>query len=99
MAGTKLLRKIQLGKETTAGTATTATTLWRGVGALKDNRTVTYVEEDVGIVGGTDRVILPQVGGEIEIAEGPCNFEQALHVFEAGIKKVGSGVVDTGGSG
>ena len=46
MAGSRALRKIQLGKETTAGIAVAATTLWRGMGTVKDNREVVFPEED-----------------------------------------------------
>ena len=39
MAGAKVGSQIQLGRETTPGTAVAATTIWRGVGGnLKDER-------------------------------------------------------------
>lgn len=99
MPGIKALRKLQLGRETTAGTAVAASTLWRGVGALKDNRPVTYVEEDIGIISGADRSYIAQIDGQITLEETPANFEQIVHIFEAGIRTVGTGVADSTGSG
>ncbi len=55
MAGARALRKLQFGKETTAGTNVDATTIWRGMGTIKDEREVVFPAEDVGILGGTDR--------------------------------------------
>jgi hypothetical protein len=88
-----------MGRETTAGTAVAASSLWRGIGAIKDNREVTYVEEDVGVISGLDRNYIAKIDGQLSFEETPATFEQILHVFEAGIKTVGTGVVDTGGSG
>ena len=48
MAGSRALRKLQLGKEVVAaGTPVAATTIWRGQGVIKDNREVIFPEEDV----------------------------------------------------
>lgn len=99
MAGVKALRKLQLGKETTAGTAVAATTVWRGLGTIEDTREVVFAEEDVGILGGTDRAYTPVLGGSITFEDTEATYEQVLHVFEAGIKAVGTGSTDTGGSG
>lgn len=99
MAGVKALRKIQMGKETTAGTAVAATTVWRGLGTLEDTREVVHADEDVGILMGTDRAYIPVLGGAITFEEVEATYEQVMHIFEAGIKKVGTPVTDTGGSG
>lgn len=99
MAGIKALRKIQLGRETTAGTAVPCSTIWRGMGMLDDQREVVFVDEDVGYIGGVDRTYIPKLAGAISLESMPATFEQLPHIFEAGIKAVGSGVVDTGGSG
>lgn len=99
MAGVKALRKIQMGKETTAGTAVAATTVWRGLGTIEDTREVVHADEDVGILMGTDRAYIPVLGGAIEFEEVEATYEQIMHIFEAGIKKVGTPVTDTGGSG
>jgi len=44
-AGIKALRKIQLGRESTAGTKVDADIVWRGTGVIQDNleqRTLAY---------------------------------------------------------
>lgn len=99
MAGIRALRKIQLGAETTAGSVVAATTLWRGVGALEDEIEPVMPEEDIGIIGGTDRSYIPMLGGAISFEDTPATFEQAPYLFAAGVKNVTSGTADTGGSG
>ena len=47
MAGIKRLRKLQFGKETTAGTPVPATTIWRGTGTLEDKREPYFPDEDI----------------------------------------------------
>ena len=96
MAGVKNLRKIQLGVETTAGTAVAATALWRGEGVGTDTTTVEFPPEDVGILGGTDRAYIPMVGGELTM-EGPATYEQLPYIFEAGVAAE-VGTVDSGTS-
>jgi len=54
-AGSKFLRKIQMGGEDVAGTGVAASTIWRGKGTLEDTREDVFPEEDVGYIGGTDR--------------------------------------------
>ena len=54
MAGVKALRKIQIGRESTAGTAVPATEIWRGEGAGEDQRTVVFPVEDVGYLYRTE---------------------------------------------
>jgi hypothetical protein len=85
--GIKALRKIQLGREVTAGGSTDpASTIWRGMGVLTDNRETVFSEEDIGILGGTTRTFVPRTGGEIAL-EGDATFEQLPHIFDAGIYK------------
>lgn len=81
MPGIKRLRRIQFGKETTAGTAVAATTRWRGSGVLKDLREVEEVEEDVGILGGTDRTDIVAYKGGIDLAATPLTFEQFPYIL------------------
>lgn len=99
MAGIKALRKIQLGREVTAGTAVAATALWRGQGAIEDQRKVNFVEEDIGIIGGADRSNTSQLLAALAMASVEATFEQLPHIFEAGIKVVGTGVADGVGTG
>jgi hypothetical protein len=100
MAGAKWAHKIQLGKETTPGTAVPATTIWRGVGGnLQDTREVTMVDEQVGIAIPTTRNYIGRVGGSLSMAATPATYEQVLHILEAGIKTLGTGAADGPGSG
>lgn len=99
MAGIKALRKIQMGKETTAGNLVNSTTLWRGVGVLEDAREIKVVEEDVGYLSGLDRVYIPKLLAKLAMGNTPATFEQLPYLGEAGIKAVGTGVADGAGGG
>ena len=97
MAGSRDLRKIQIGSETTAGTAVAATTIWRGMGTIKDDREIIFPEEDVGIMGGTTRSALISQQGQLSMESVGATFEQLPYLLDAGVKTV-SGVADNGGS-
>jgi hypothetical protein len=99
MAGSRALRKLQGGRETTSGTAVASTWIWRGTGVIKDNREVIFPEEDVGILGGTDRSYIARQWSELAMPAVESTFEQLPYIFEAGVKAVQTGTVDTGGSG
>lgn len=87
MAGIKNLSKIQIGKETTKGTAAAATTIWRGEGAgLKDGREVVLVEENVGYISGTTRSYTPFVEAALTMGDTPATFEQLPYILNASIK-------------
>ena len=87
MAGIKALRKVQLGRESTAGTAVAATTIWRGPAeGLEDQRRVVLADEDVAYVSGIDRAYQPQLLAAVTFPETPATFEQLPHILEAGIK-------------
>jgi len=97
--GTKALRKILLGAETTAGTAVAADTIWRGIGTIQDNREVITPDEDIGYLSGKTRNYCPKYEAAISMEPVPATFEQLPVVLSAGVKNVISGVTDTGGSG
>jgi len=98
--GIKKLRRVQIGAETTAGTAVAATTIMRIAGAaLQDDRDVQFPEEDVGLLVSTDRNYVASLQGSFPSGDNPATFEQIGYYFEAGIKKVGTGVADGPGSG
>lgn len=98
--GQRWAQKIQLGKETTPGTAVPATTIWRGVGGmLQDAREVSIVEELIGIAMPTMRSYIGQFAGALSMAATPATFEQLPHILEAGVKAVGTGGSDGVGSG
>ncbi len=90
--GIKQLRQIQLGKEATAGTATTATTRWRGLGAFEDNREVVFPEEYIGIIGGGDRSYIPKSSGSFKMDDTDATFEQLPHLLISSIANTTAGV-------
>lgn len=99
--GIKALRKIQIGQEASLGGSTDpASTIWRGMGVLTDNRETTFPEEDIGILGGTTRSYVAKAGGEIQL-EGDATFEQLGYIFNAGIYEAvestdtGTGIIRT----
>src|SRR4030065_1240276 len=94
MAGVKALRKILLGRETPAGSIAVATTYWRGVGTIEDQREIVFPEEDVGILGGVDRTYIPKLLAGVNLGDAPATFEQLPHVLGAGIKGGGAGAAD-----
>ena len=96
MAGVKTLRLILLGRETTAGTNVVATQVWRGTGTIEDAREVVMVDEDVGYISGTTRSYTSHELARLNMEDTPATYEQILHLLEAGIKEVGTGVHDTG---
>ncbi len=98
MPGSKTLRKLQLGKEATFGTAVAATAIWRGLGVLEDTREQEVVEEDVGVYGGADRSHINFLAGALEMEAVPATFEQLSYIGEAGIKKIGTGAADGAGT-
>ena len=83
--GIKSLRKVQFGAEAVAGgTTDIATTVWRGMASLTDNRETTFPEEDIGVLGGTTRSYVAKAGGELSL-EGDATYEQLPYIFQAGI--------------
>lgn len=98
MAGIKLLRRLQLGRETTAGTAVGATTIWRGMGTLEDQRETVFVEEDIGYLSGVDRTYQPKLQAALSMPSVPATFEQLPHILDAGIT-VATPAADSTGSG
>ena len=85
--GIKKLRKIQLGKETTAGTAVDATTVWRGMGTIEDGLEKVFVDEDIGYKSGVDRTYIPKVEARLDLDEIPATYEQILHILEAAVEE------------
>src|SRR5687768_2137618 len=84
--GTKAFQTLQLGREVTKGTNVPTTTKFRGPGGtFRDMRNMVFPNEDIGIVGGTDRSYVPMLLAEFETAETEVTFEQTPHILEAGI--------------
>lgn len=86
MAGIVPLRKIQIGAETTAGTAVAADIIWRGKGTLEDVSPIVNVDEHVGYLSGTDRTYNPHVEGRLSMESVEASFEQLPHILEAGVR-------------
>src|SRR3990167_9372024 len=86
MAGRRSLRKLQFYREATAGTTSSATFIFRGIGTILDNIQVQRVSEDIGIISGTTRTNVPMKGGTLAISQTPATFEGILHILEMAIK-------------
>lgn len=98
--GRKRLQRIQWGLETVPYTANAATTRWRGKGSMpEDTRTIEEVDEDIGIIGGTDRTNVTLYGGALSLAEIPASFEQIQDLFSMGLAGTRTGVADGVGTG
>ena len=95
--GIKNLRRIQIGAESTAGTAVAATAKLRMMGTLEDQREVMFAEENVGYLSGVDRTYIPKLLAALSV-EGEATFEQLPYLLNAGIE-LSAGVQDGAGSG
>ncbi|MBX3050806.1 MAG: hypothetical protein KF753_04990 [Caldilineaceae bacterium] len=81
--------KIQLGQETTAGTAVAADIVWRGPAAdIEETSPIVMVEESVGLLVPTGRSYVPLLSAVLSIPETEATFEHLPHIFTAGIKTV-----------
>jgi len=75
---------LQLGRESTQFTAVAATTKWRGPGGtFRDARERQFPQENIAIVGGTNRSYDPFYLAEFETAETPVTFQQSPLVFDS----------------
>lgn len=97
MAGVRKLRKLQLGQEAPAGTAVAASSIWRGVGTIKDDRAVTIRTEDVGFLGPIDSSYVPTLGATLEMEDTEVTFEQSGYVYLGAIDGSATGASDGGG--
>lgn len=96
MAGIKALRKIQIGKETTAGTKVDADIIWRGTGLIHDNMDLVFPTEEIGMLVPAGRSYVARYEAGLTLGENEATFEQLPHLFEMGIKSV-SPTTDTSG--
>jgi len=88
MAGIKALRKIQIGKETTAGTKVPADIVWRGVGSIHDNMDLVFPTEDIGMLVPAGRSYIARYEAGLTLGDTEATFEQLPHLFEMGIESV-----------
>ena len=100
MAGIKVLSKVQFGLEAPSGLAVPATAVWRGErGDATNLRTVEFIPEDVGYIGGLSRTMVPSCGVEIKPAETPATFEQFPVILATAVEDIVAGTPDGIGSG
>lgn len=79
--------KVQLGRETTAGTAVAATAIWRGeFSMLEDARERKIVEEQVGAFWSVERAYDANYLAKWQQPSIEMTYEQVLHILEAGVK-------------
>lgn len=97
--GIKALRKINLGLEGTKGTAVLATKTWRGEGVLKDDRTIEFVNEDIGTYMGLGRTYIPKLHATLTLDETPATFEQLPLILAAAINGTVAGTQEGGATG
>lgn len=98
-SGIKTLRRVQLGREGTAGTAVAATTKWRGMAVMpSDDQVKQMIDENIGFSSKTTRQITPKKFASMVFPATPATFQQIQHVMEAGIKTV-SPTADGAGTG
>lgn len=95
--GLRALRKVQLGREATAGTAVDATEIWRGEAQiLQDMRTRVYPREDLGLIDPYHRWYDAAYLAQMSMPSTPATFEQFAHVLEAGIDTIAGAQDGTG---
>lgn len=76
--GIAKLRRVAFAKESTVGTAnTTPTSIWRAKSkGIESKQVIDFVEEDVGIIGGTNRSNSPSVMATLDLPDVAATFEQ-----------------------
>jgi hypothetical protein len=97
MPGIRGLYKAQFGKETTLGTETDATTIWRGKANIAPESAIVYAEEDVAIIGGVGRSYIPYETATVAV-ESEVTPEQLPYLLNMGVRGV-AGSRDGTGSG
>lgn len=86
-SGLKTLRKVQLGREGTAGTAVPATTIWRGPAIMPiDDQVKVMPEENIGFSSLVTRQYTPKKMASLAFPATPATFQQIMHILEAGVK-------------
>jgi hypothetical protein len=69
------------------------------MGTIKDDREIIFPEEDVGVLGGTLRSAMISQLGALGFDSVGATFQQLAYPFNAGVKKVVTGVADGAGTG
>lgn len=93
------IRKVQLGAESTAGTAVAGTEIYRAPASdIVDGRVQVNPQEDIGYFGGTDRRYEAAQMASMNFPDHEATFEQIGYHLNAGIEYQ-AGVQDGAGSG
>jgi len=88
-AGIKALRKIQMGPETTSGSAVAATMIWRGPAVMaEDSQEKVMPDENIGYSSKMTRQYTPKYLTELEFPETEATFEFLPYLLSAGIATV-----------
>jgi hypothetical protein len=99
MPGRKKLRRIQWALESTPGTPVATTWRYRGPAVtLDDNRPWEFVEEDIGILGGDDRKVLPYADGALALPDCPLTPEDFPYFLATSLGGPITGSADGAGS-
>ncbi len=97
--GVKVLRRIQIGIETTAGTPVAATKIWQGEGLATDAQERQFPVQGDGYLFKTSRSYLSKEGGKVSLDETPVTTEQLPYLLAAGVENVTTPADDGSGSG
>jgi hypothetical protein len=85
--GSYTYNKVQLGQETTNGTAVAADIIWRGpFGDIEDARTRNIAKEQVGLLVPAERSYDSQIAAMISMPETELTFEHFPHILQAAIQ-------------
>lgn len=83
--GVTAARKLQFGRETTAGTAVAATFVWPGMGAINPDIEPKNVPMNDGIFQPTNLYYVPRLGAVIELDPTEATFDVLPHILEMGV--------------
>lgn len=87
MAGITGLEKLQLGGESTSGTAVAATAIWRGENSeLVDDREVAFVEEQIGVMTSTTNAYVPKEAASVTMGSTSVTCQQLPYILEGAIE-------------
>lgn len=96
MAGIRMLRKAQIGLESSAGTAVAATAIYRGLAVIDDQSKPVFPVEDVGYLSGTNRAYIPKTVVNVNMPDHEATFEQIGYILSAGVEDVVTGTSNGG---
>ena len=98
--GAKAQRSVRYGFESTAGSATAATSYMHAFGTLEDQRETVFPNYDLYNLPGTTLSYVPKHQAALALESSPASFEEICAVFNCGIAQDTAGTQDgTTGSG